>query len=352
MNRVVTVNLAGNAYALEEPGYAALKTYLDRAEAALGANPDRSEILHDLEQAIADRLAGKLHAFKSVVNTHEVEEAIAAMGPVEGADAPHTDQQHTAAASGARRKLYRLREGALLAGVTTGVAAYTRIDLSMVRIALVLLVILSFWFGALAYIVAMFIIPTADTPEDWRAAHGLPATAQEVIDNAKARFADFDAKQDWKVWRRWGSEHPARSEPQRFMAPPAPSAGIATRLFAGLGTLILGALGAVATLALLVAIASLITNGAVFGFAPLTAMPLWLSLLLVTLVFGVVSEPMRALRVQCFKTVTGMDERQSAAVDGVVSLGFVIAGALALYHFAPPVRELASNVMAWIRATE
>ena len=36
MERVVTVNLNGNSYSLEEPAYEALRAYLDRAEAALG----------------------------------------------------------------------------------------------------------------------------------------------------------------------------------------------------------------------------------------------------------------------------------------------------------------------------
>src|SRR4029450_6104136 len=39
----------------EEAGYAALLAYLDRAGAALAGNPDRAEILADLEQAIAER---------------------------------------------------------------------------------------------------------------------------------------------------------------------------------------------------------------------------------------------------------------------------------------------------------
>jgi phage shock protein PspC (stress-responsive transcriptional regulator) len=272
------------------------------------------------------------------------------MGPVEGAEAPGPEQREPPGATGGRRKLYRLREGALIAGVSTGIAAYTRLDLSLVRIALVLAVILSFWFVALAYIVAMFVIPTADTPEDWRAAHGLPATAQEVIDNAKARFADFEAKQDWWVWQRQGPARAPAADQQRFTAPAAPAAGIAVRLFAGLGALSFGAIGAAATLVLFVVIISLITNGAVFGFAPLTYMPLWLSLLLVTLVYAVVSEPVRALRVQCYKTVTGMDERQSAAIDGVMSLAFVTLGAIALYQFAPPVREVAGDFLVWLRS--
>ena len=57
MERVVTINLNGNSYQLEEPAYDALRAYMTRAEASLAANPDKAEIVRDLEQAIAD-LAG------------------------------------------------------------------------------------------------------------------------------------------------------------------------------------------------------------------------------------------------------------------------------------------------------
>ena len=50
MQRVITINLNGSAYQLDEQGYDALRMYLDHAAAELGGNPDTSEILRDLEQ--------------------------------------------------------------------------------------------------------------------------------------------------------------------------------------------------------------------------------------------------------------------------------------------------------------
>ena len=54
MQKVVIVNLNGIAYHLEESAYAALGEYLKAAEAQLRDNPDRTEIVGDLEQALAD----------------------------------------------------------------------------------------------------------------------------------------------------------------------------------------------------------------------------------------------------------------------------------------------------------
>jgi len=54
MNKVITVNLNGTAYQVEESGYNALEEYLSGAAARLRGNPDLTEIMSDLEQAIAE----------------------------------------------------------------------------------------------------------------------------------------------------------------------------------------------------------------------------------------------------------------------------------------------------------
>src|SRR5271157_5700431 len=91
MNKVIIINLNGNAYQLEEDAYDALRAYLDTARARLEGNPDRDEIIADIEQAIAEKFRGSLGANKSVVLLSEVKAVIAEMGPVEdagGAGAP------------------------------------------------------------------------------------------------------------------------------------------------------------------------------------------------------------------------------------------------------------------------
>src|SRR4029453_2280827 len=85
MHKVITINLNGNAYQIEEAGYGALVGYLDGAQRQLRDNPDRMEIIADLEQAIADKCARFLSPQKSVVTSSEVDQIIKEMGPVEAA---------------------------------------------------------------------------------------------------------------------------------------------------------------------------------------------------------------------------------------------------------------------------
>lgn len=50
MKRVITVNLNGNAFALDEDAYERLRAYVSMTETRLGAKPDRAQILSDLER--------------------------------------------------------------------------------------------------------------------------------------------------------------------------------------------------------------------------------------------------------------------------------------------------------------
>ena len=44
MQKVISINLNGNAYQLDESGYDALREYLERAVHQLDGNPDRAEM--------------------------------------------------------------------------------------------------------------------------------------------------------------------------------------------------------------------------------------------------------------------------------------------------------------------
>ena len=87
MNKVITINLNGLAFQLEEAGYEALRAYLDGAARNLGDNPDKDEIIADIEQAIADKCRVVLGAYKNVVVTQEITQIIQEMGPVQDAAA-------------------------------------------------------------------------------------------------------------------------------------------------------------------------------------------------------------------------------------------------------------------------
>ncbi|HUG72141.1 MAG TPA: hypothetical protein VMK82_01840, partial [Steroidobacteraceae bacterium] len=71
MRKVTVVSLSGSAYQLEEAAHDQVSAYLERAARELAGNPDRVEILADLEQAIADKCDSFLGRHKNVILAEE-----------------------------------------------------------------------------------------------------------------------------------------------------------------------------------------------------------------------------------------------------------------------------------------
>ena len=91
----------------------------------------------------------------------------------------------------------------MLCGVCNGLAAHFNVDVTVVRIIFVVLAVLTKGAWILAYFVMAFVIPPANTSEEHAAAHGLPFSAQELIDQAKKHYAQFKDGREWRQqWRR------------------------------------------------------------------------------------------------------------------------------------------------------
>lgn len=194
MQKVITINLNGNAYLLDETGYDALRAYLEHAEAQLGSNPDTGEIVRDLEQSIAEKCARFLGPGKTVVTTAELDQILREIGPIDsGAEPASTETAH----AGAPKRLYQIREGAMLSGVCNGIAAYLNLDPTIVRVAFVAAAVVEAtvrddppFMTALLYVLLVFIVPYAKTSEQRAAAQGtsegMPYRVQEMVERVKA----------------------------------------------------------------------------------------------------------------------------------------------------------------------
>jgi phage shock protein PspC (stress-responsive transcriptional regulator) len=378
MQKVITINLNGNAYQLDERGYERLLAYLDHAEQELAGNPDRAEILADLEQAIADKCVRVLGTHKTVVNAAEVDAILAVMGPVEGAPggtggrsesgAKTTAGATSGAGSGPRdgaprRRLYLIADGAMLAGVCNGLAAYSGIDVTLVRIAFLVVTVLTKGFGILAYAALMIVIPSATTSEENAAAHGRPFNAQELVDRAKRQYADF-RRADWGEWgrpwrRQWRGWRESRREGRRMrrqaawwgppmMPPMMPPPGYATRIGAGFLVPILSFISAAAFWTFAYIALSLLVRQEVFGESLPPDMPLWVGLLLVSVAYCAIAWPIHAMQRASYFAIAGYHHAMVAASGGLLSAGFGVLIVWAAYHTIPEVHELVQSLpLVW-----
>jgi phage shock protein PspC (stress-responsive transcriptional regulator) len=326
MNKVITINLNGQAYQLEEDGFEALRKYLDSAARQLDGNPDKAEIIADIEQSIGDKFRAVIGPAKNVVVTKEVLDVIAEMGPVQDASGEHSESADpsagagqpngkpaAAAAGGTQtppRRLYRIREGAKIGGVCNGLAAYFGIEVTIVRLLFVF-VALTFGAGVLLYFIMMFIIPPAETPAEKAEAFGAPSTAEEFIRRAKAGYyggmKTFRDKKAYREWK-WQFKRDMRRHSQDFKREvqqnihqwshdwrqhwgrPRHSheSWVAGSFFSLLITIV-SILGCCAIL-------SLILTGSIFSYTLPAGMPLWVGIVFLFLIFQIIKWPLKAAR--------------------------------------------------------
>jgi phage shock protein PspC (stress-responsive transcriptional regulator) len=407
MRRVITVSLHGNAFQLEEDACALLGTYLEEAGRALAGDPDRQEIIADLEQAIADKCARFLGANKNVLSRAEIEQVLAEMGPVDGgmsadaaagatgnaaggagaaakpdnADASSDGGTAAGAAAGARpapRRLYQISDGAMISGVCNGLAAYLGIDVTIVRIAAVVLAFLTGGLAVLLYIVLMFVVPYANTSEEQAAAHGLPFNARTLVVRAKQKCRQFadgmpsppasGDRQEWRQWRRewrsgwrqaraewraarrdmrWQQRYGAWADGAASAAPMHYGSYVVSRVLLTVVKLAL-ALVSVAWLLLLL---SFVTTGAFFGHPLPFHAPAWVIIVLLIVCMSVVTGPLHALRYALRAPYGRYPPPAFAALNGLLGLIVLVAVIFYVAHHVPEIGAFVQRLAEAFRAT-
>jgi len=357
MNKVTTVNLNGKAYQVEEQAFEALRAYLDEAARLLADDPDCREILADLEQAIGDRGSRCLGAGKNVLGEAEMKRILQEMGPVEtGAEATATaaaaGSTRDAGAAGAQRettgpkRLYLVKEGEMIAGVCNGLAAYFGVDPTIVRLVFVVLLVLSSGLFGIAYLVLMFVVPTAKTAEERAAARGLPFNAQELIEQAKRHYGDLkDSHQRWRDRRRHNKERAFwRPREQRASEEPQarpferPQSGYGARVAAGIVLPLICVISAALTVACIFTLVSLLTTGGILGWSPPVDAPPWVAIGAVIAAYAIVAAPLRALRYASYEAL-GPRRGWFVFWDGVLWIALVIVAWWIAAHYVPGVSE-------------
>ena len=162
MDKTIVINLTGQAhgYRLHEDAYDRLAGYLDRAAAGLQGDPDRAEVLGDLERSVGDKLAALLGSGDRLVTASDIDGILEEIGAV---DTGHEPVAEEAGPHPRARRLQRIREGQWLAGVCNGLAEYAELRVDWVRTIFVLATVVTAGLFLLVYIALAFILPVVPT---------------------------------------------------------------------------------------------------------------------------------------------------------------------------------------------
>lgn len=221
MKKVVNASVGGRSFAIDEDAYARLVAYFDHFKDRLLKKGETSqsstqEVMSDLESRIAELFSqGTGGAAYRVVDIAIVTKVVETLGMPDGskeeyvftrtnADSassaqgnPSESQQGSGqanysgnAGSGpdfsysgvkgdSRKRLFRDSDNKAIGGVCSGLAAFLNIDITIVRI-IVLLAMLCYGAGLMIYLVLWIVVPIAKTPADKCQMRGLEPTAENM----------------------------------------------------------------------------------------------------------------------------------------------------------------------------
>lgn len=177
MKKTISVNIAGLLFHVEEDAYERLRAYLDNVRRYFARYEGQSEIVTDIEARIAEIFTGKLSDQRQVVTAEDVDDLIRTMGDVrdfqaaeddasEKADSAQTDTREEPKTEKASRPLRRDNRRKVIGGVCAGIGHFLGADPVWIRVLLALLVLASYGYVIIAYLIAWAAIPGSDELED------------------------------------------------------------------------------------------------------------------------------------------------------------------------------------------
>jgi phage shock protein PspC (stress-responsive transcriptional regulator) len=182
----ITATLNRSTLQFEEAAYARLESYLAEASRTLAGNPDQTEILSDLEQAIADQCSKRLPPGSSVVTLAELQPALEEIGPVQiPGSAIGSDREFRFSG----RTLQQVSEGAMISGVCMGFARYFGLDVTLLRIMAIVLLIASGGTMVLVYVILMLLLPYAPAERGGAPVRKIPTWSRRFVEYVRAKFS-------------------------------------------------------------------------------------------------------------------------------------------------------------------
>jgi phage shock protein PspC (stress-responsive transcriptional regulator) len=200
MNKILTINLGGYPYTIDDDAYEILNRYLDSIRRHFKANQSYQEIISDIETRLAEIFGEKL-GNRTIISTADVDAAIAIMGKPEEFGAEPIDGQ-TAGGSSASgtaydkfrqeyrtgKRLFRDPDDKVLGGVCAGVAAYFGVqDPLWVRIGFAI-ALFGFGVGFMLYLLLLIILPEAHSSADRLAMRGKPINVENIAKVVEEEF--------------------------------------------------------------------------------------------------------------------------------------------------------------------
>lgn len=193
MKKSFNVNLAGRIFVMDEDAFERLDDYFVSVRTCFKNNECGEEIASDIEARMSELFWKRIGEGRNgVVDMALVNEMIARVGKPESmldaeddsVETPSDENATKGNAAGANigKRLYRDGDDKMLGGVISGLSAYLGVDVTLLRIAAILLLFVSFFWAFIVYIIAWAIVPVATTTTEKLRMQGVAPTPESIAE--------------------------------------------------------------------------------------------------------------------------------------------------------------------------
>lgn len=208
MKKTINIHLCQQMFTLDEDACTLLEGYLENTHSYFKRKPDGEEIANDIENRVAELLSEYHNNGCICITRQQVEEIMARIGnpeelDMEGNDAASTDSEDIndkippipEQKAQPKRRLFRDTDNALIGGVISGFCQYFGFkDVTIWRLAYVLLCFFSFSTLIIVYALLFFIVPTPKNAEERLQMRGEPINFQNINEELKKGTAYAEKK--------------------------------------------------------------------------------------------------------------------------------------------------------------
>jgi|GEM_PF-1897310 len=192
MNKTIDISLGKILFHLNDTAYYKLKKYLEAVRNSLKNSEDAEEVMNEIEVRIAELLLEKQSHPQQVIDEKDVDEVINVLGQPE--DYQEEIEDNDSGNYHVKKKLFRDTDNSAISGVTSGIAHFFGIDISIMRIIFIILLFITSGTFGLIYILLWIVIPKAVSASDKLKMKGERVNIDNIVDHVKAEDTSTSKK--------------------------------------------------------------------------------------------------------------------------------------------------------------
>ncbi len=169
MNKVLSIEIAGQVFWIEEDAFDVLETYLKKLKQQLAEDECNAEIIRDIELRLAELLFNFHSDDKNSITLEQVEDVIQQVGFI---DSEFSDEEIA-------RKSFLDPQNKIVGGVCSGLALRFQVPAIILRLIFIALIPL-FGFGIVLYLIFWVSLDSISNRSSALAALGRPLTAKHL----------------------------------------------------------------------------------------------------------------------------------------------------------------------------